>query len=298
MNLEQLSTELTHWLTEPTLLGEVNLAGREQALDLTTLVQEAAHHNRRDPAWQALAQRAGILQAQLTTINQQLFARLRLALQQGEYSPSALRLHLNHFTGYAGVRGQPHLGYDGLDLLLDGVFQPEPPPRATVELTAEMVHCEPTPARVVLELVDYAGLTSESIFYDLGSGLGQVAMLVNLLSGVRSKGVEVDPVLCGYARQCAIELGLSQVEFIQGDARTANYDDGTHFFLFTPFRGMVLQMVLARLQAIAQQRPLTICTYGPCTPVVAQQPWLRAGDAHGDHEYKLAIFRNAGLIHL
>jgi SAM-dependent methyltransferase len=163
-----------------------------------------------------------------------------------------------------------------------------------VELTPEMVHCEPTPARVVLELVDYAGLTSQSIFYDLGSGLGQVAILVNLLTGVRSKGVEVDPVLCGYARQCATRLGLPNVTFVQGDARTVNYDDGTHFFLFTPFRGMILQTVLARLQTIAQQRPLTICTYGPCTPTVAQQGWLRAreydGDHTGDHEYKLAIF--------
>ena len=253
-------------------------------------MQEVAGYNRRDLAWQVLAQRAGILQAQLILINQQLFVRLRLALQQGEYNPFTLRAQLNRFTGYNGARGQPHLGYDGLDLLLDGVFQPGPPPNATVELTAEMVHCEPTPARVVLELLDYAGLTSESVFYDLGSGLGQVAMLVNLLTGVRTNGVEIDPVLCDYARQCAIALGLPHVTFIQGDARTVNYDDGTHFFLFTPFRGMILQRVLTRLQIIAQQRPLIVCTFGPCTPIVAQQPWLRASDDTGDHEYKLAIF--------
>jgi hypothetical protein len=290
MNLEQLNAELSRWIDEPTLLDEVNLAGREQALDLISLVQEAAGHNRRDPAWQALAQRAGRLQTQLVAMNQQMFAQLRLGLQQGEYSSSALRELLNRFTKYNGVRGQLHLGYNGLDLLLDGVFQPEPPPRATVALTAEMVHCEPTPAQVVLELVDYAGLTSESIFYDLGSGLGQVAILVNLLTGVRSNGVELDPVLCNYAHRCATALALPNVVFLHGDARTINYDDGTHFFLFTPFRGMILQMVLARLQTIARQRPLTICTYGPCTPMVAQQPWLRAKDDHGDHEYKLAIF--------
>jgi SAM-dependent methyltransferase len=155
-----------------------------------------------------------------------------------------------------------------------------------------MVHLEPTPARAILDMVDRLHLTKDDVFYDLGSGLGQVVILVRLLTGVRAVGIEVEPSYCEVARDRAWVLGLSGVTFVNEDARQADYAEGTVFYLFTPFMGNMLQAVLDRLCTEARKRPLRVCTYGPCTPHVARQPWLRSADANADHEFKLAIFRS------
>ena len=165
--------------------------------------------------------------------------------------------------------------------------------QATQAPEPEMVHLEPTPARVVLEMVDRLHLQLEDVFYDLGSGLGQVAILVHLLSGIRTIGVEVEPAYYEVACDRAWVLGLSDVCFVNEDARTADYMRGSVFYLFTPFKGQMLQAVLDRLHQEARARPIRVCSYGPCTPHVAQQPWLRSVGPGADHEFKLAVFARA-----
>jgi hypothetical protein len=77
------------------------------------------------------------------------------------------------------------------------------------------------------------------------------------------------------ASECARALHLQRVTFLQQDARTANLSRGTIFYLYTPFTGAILATVLHRLHNEAATRPLRICTFGPCTTVIAQQPWLQ-----------------------
>ena len=129
------------------------------------------------------------------------------------------------------------------------------------------------------------------VFYDIGSGLGQVSTLTHLLSGVQAKGVEVELAYCDYARRCARGLNLSQVEFINVDAREADYSDGTVFFLYTPFEGRMLERVLERLKHESRKRRIQLYTYGPCTRQVARQRWLERVDQNGNHVNRLAIFR-------
>jgi SAM-dependent methyltransferase len=145
---------------------------------------------------------------------------------------------------------------------------------------------------MIFELVEKAHLTGEDVFYDLGSGLGQVSLLVNLLSGVTAKGVEFEPAYCDYARARAADLHLSGVEFINVDARQADYSDGTVFFMYTPFEGKMLQEVLEKLRLEAQRRRISLFTYGPCTPQVSRQNWLKRVDQNGDHLYKLGVFQS------
>ncbi|MCX6049657.1 MAG: hypothetical protein NT075_31545, partial [Chloroflexi bacterium] len=248
---------------------------------------------RRDAGVAALYQKALALQARLEQINTQLFARLRTQIQAGAYTRQTLRQQFDHFTPYTpDDRGQAHIGYDGLDILLGGLFEIEPPPQARQSLSAEMVHYEPTPARAILDLVDRLSPGPADVFYDLGSGLGQIAMLVQLLTGSKTKGVEVETGFCTYAQACAQQLGLTNIDFINADARLADYADGTIFYLFTPFKGTLLQTVLDRLAQEAQTRTIKVCTFGPCTPAVARQGWLRSLDGNTDHEFKLAIFES------
>lgn len=136
-------------------------------------------------------------------------------------------------------------GYGALDLFLQKLFPGGPLPEATVTLEPEMVCYQKTPAHLILEATRY--LEPSDVFVDLGSGLGQPSILVNLLTGIPAMGVEIDPAYHAYAVRAAEILELADVTFINADAREADLSKGTVFFLYTPFRGNVLQTVLQRL---------------------------------------------------
>jgi SAM-dependent methyltransferase len=184
--------------------------------------------------------------------------------------------------------------YDPLDVLVNrllggGAGMPVP----TVELTAEMVEFYKTPVRVVVELAERVSWGPEDVFFDLGSGLGQVVMLVNTLTGVVGKGVEIEPAYCAYARACAAAHGLSDVEFIEGDARDVDLASGTVFFLFTPFKGEVFLRVMDRLRLLALTREIRVIGYGPCSAEIARLGWLRQEEGAASGEYTPQIFNSS-----
>jgi len=216
-----------------------------------------------------------VLQNTLVGQNEQFCERLRTHIAAGNYDCNVL---LHTFMRNTSPHPNDDLVYDGLDALINTVVRAEAPPEEPAALASEMVFYQPTPARLIVELVQRAQLSCADVFYDIGSGLGQVAIVVSLLSGARAIGIEVDASSCAYARRCATALNLQTVEFRNEDARTAMFSDGTLFYLYTPFSGTMLQTVLDQLRDEAEQRPIRICTYGPCTAPVAQQPWLIAHD--------------------
>jgi hypothetical protein len=223
-----------------------------------------------------LKHHAQTVKSRLEEINTAWFASLRENIRDKKYAASDLRDLLHEYVGSDLNSGrQPEvIGYDNLDILLNGLCSFLPMPEMTGSLEPEMVYYQKTPGRIILELVEKAQFTKGDIFFDLGSGLGQVAILVNLLSGVRAKGVEFDPAFCHYSNACATQLNLSNVTFINADAREANYSEGTVFFMYTPFEGNMLQTVLEILKHESQTRKIRIFTYGPCITKVAEQPWL------------------------
>jgi hypothetical protein len=263
---------------------EFNIIERIEGLLLTEdQVQELA----------ALKQYAGMVKNQLEETNKNLFQKLRANIRSGHCTGAELRLQLAEYAGGNSTeRGQDDLGYDSLDAFLSGLLLIEGTPGETKDRQPEMVFYQPTPARIVLELIENANLKKEDVFYDVGSGLGQVSMLVNLLSGVRAKGVEFEPAYCDYARRCAKELNLSRVEFINADAREVDYSDGTVFFMYTPFEGKLLQEVLEKLKGESRKRKIRVCTYGPCTLQVSRQSWLKRVDPNGNPVYELAVFES------
>lgn len=229
---------------------------------------------------------------QLEAIDAGLFERLRTDIRLGLLSGAALKDLIIAYAQPAsgGSRAHDAPGYDHLDMFINGLLLTRDLPLETKEREAEMVFYQQTPARIIFELIEQAQLTQDDVLYDLGSGLGHVSILVNLLSGARSKGVEYEPAYCEYAQACAADLNLSGVTFINTDARLVDYSDGTVFFMYTPFRGAILHAVLAMLQAEARAHPIKIFTYGPCTPDIAQQKWLTCLDQNEGHIYKLGAF--------
>jgi SAM-dependent methyltransferase len=184
--------------------------------------------------------------------------------------------------------------YDDLDVIVNRLLCTGRMPAPKRELEAEMVEFYKTPARVVFELVERVSFGPEDVFFDLGSGLGQVVLLAHLLTGVAARGVEIEPAYCEYARGCARRLGLSGVDFVEGDARVADLSAGTVFYLFTPFKGMVLSQVMERVRMVASSREIRVVSYGPCSEELARLDWLRREENGEGGVYSLKIFSSYG----
>ncbi|MBN1642193.1 MAG: class I SAM-dependent methyltransferase, partial [Anaerolineae bacterium] len=231
------------------------------------------------------------LQRRLSEVDERLLRSLRARVRAGELTGSALRAEFGRYTSYRRTpHGAAHLGYDGLDVLVQGLLLADPAPKESGIRSPEMVQYEATPARAVLDMIDRAPIGGQDVFYDLGAGLGHVALMVGLLTGATVRGVEIEPAFCAYAERQAARLAVENVRCLCGDARDLDYGDGTVFYLFTPFRGSVLDAVLDRLRVGAGGRSIRVCTYGSCTIRVAREGWLRSLDGNADHEFKVAIY--------
>lgn len=239
-----------------------------------------------------LRYRAEKVKSELEEIDIRLFQRLQATIRTKGYTGVGFEDLINEYVdlNLDDTEHQEEVGYDNLDIFINRLSPFQTMPEQTKDLEPEMVYYQKTPARIVFEFVRKSHFAKEDVFFDLGSGLGQVAILVNLLAGIAVKGVEFEPAFCDYSRNCAAAYNLSNVTFINVDARKANYSEGTIFFMFTPFKGEMLQEVLDILRKESVLRTIKIITYGPCTAQVALQSWLDFTPSEEDNIYKLGFF--------
>lgn len=253
------------------------------------------------------------VRTQLEAADKALFESLRARMRAG-LRGELLLAELNARVPYAARLSTDAPGYDALDVLLDGVLLPGEPAVPTAVLTPDMVGLQQAPARVILELTErlterwstrshthaFQHGKARGRFYDIGSGLGRVPLLVHLLTGCAVHGVDLEPAFVDFARARAADLQLESATFTTDDARSfdlgskagiAGYiDDGentggadTAYFLYTPFRGPLLAHVLTRIQS--QTPHARLFTYGPCSAEVAAHTGYRrvmAGDISPD----------------
>jgi Histone methylation protein DOT1 len=228
------------------------------------------------------------VKAQLEAVNTSMFNEIRKKISTGAYKGKLLLKLIDEYFDHRlnEFLQKETVGYDNLDVFVNGLFTHQSLPPETKEREPEMVYFQKTPARIILSFIKRAEFKAQDVFYDLGSGLGQVNMLVNVLTGVISKGVEFEPAFCHYATASAADLNLKDLDFINTDARYADYALGTIFFMYTPFEGEMLQEVLRVLQDESIHRKIKIYTYGPCGSELAKQDWLIKGfeikDASGN----------------
>ena len=224
----------------------------------------------------ALRQRARALTDELEALNEVIYATMRTSIQAGRGASALLPWVLPEHGAENASVPVTGFGYDRLDALLSGVFAFEGAGLQSASIDDEMVFYQPTPARHIFRLIDLLRLTADDVLVDLGSGLGHVPLLVAICTAARGVGIEIDGEYVRCARRCAEQLQLRGVSFLQQDARLADLSSGTVFYLHTPFTGSIMRLVLDRLRAEAATRPIRICTYGPCTAVVAREQWLHA----------------------
>jgi hypothetical protein len=234
--------------------------------------------------------RARALRAKLEAANSEFCETIREEIVRGG-GAKALLPWVHQPSGAAdAVRVVPGESYDYSDELVSGVLRFAKPDSSIGALPAEMVAYQPTPARHIFDLIDRAEITERDVLVDLGSGLGHVSLLASICTGVRSIGIEVEAAYVNCARESAEALKLRNVTFIQQDAREANLSIGTVFYLYTPFRGTILRVVLDLLSREAARRTVRVCTFGPCTAAVAEEQWM---EAKGEIEAgRIAVFRS------
>lgn len=224
------------------------------------------------------------LMAELESVNRRLFQRIGHDIRHGKGAET-----LRAWAASLRRSSTEEEGYGPLDTLISGVLDFEEPPDA-LELAPEMVFYQPTPAQDIFNFIRQASLTPDDVVMDLGAGLGHVTLLAAICSSARCVGIELQPAYVASARQCAEKLQVRNAQFIAQDVRDVDMSDGTVFYLYTPFTGSILRTVLGMLKREAESRVIRVCTLGPCTDVVASEPWLRLDAACGAK--RTALFRS------
>lgn len=280
--------EQHEWLAEPKRFSERIDALETIEFQILHRIENVMYLHGYQPALASLYRRAAQHWQRLTDVNEDLFQRLREELASSMEPSVTVRRQIGVYVDRRTVRDP--VGYDDLDVFINGLFGIDTEPVETRRLQPGMIGYQATPIRFIFDLVERIALGPDDVFYDLGSGLGRVALLVGLLTPADIRGIEYDPGYCDYARQRAQHLPVSRVQFINADARVADVADGTVFFMYTPFRGNLLHDVLDRLKREAHRRPMTIATYGPCTTEVAQMDWLTLLGSEAPDDRDLAVF--------
>jgi hypothetical protein len=279
MNLSEIELHIQTIANNSSLYDGKNFDARTDAIDFLEFnisgqidtFQPSAPDQERLAELQYHAEK---VKSHLQEIDNQLFSRLKQEIKQRKHGGKSFENLVREYVNFGNCHREQE-GYDNLDIFINCLLSLHHMPEQSRPLEPEMVFYQKTPARVIFEMVKSAGFAKEDTFFDIGSGLGQVVMLVNLLTGLRTVGVEFDSAFCQYSYECAATLGLQDVAFVNADARDSDYTLGTVFFIYTPFRGTMLEDVLEMLKQESLKRKIRIVTYGPCTPEVAAQDWLR-----------------------
>jgi hypothetical protein len=233
---------------------------------------------------------AWAIKEQFETANRSVYAAARADIVASG-STRLLRRCMRELNGSRAKQGViPGLSFDLLDEIVCGVLQLGEPGDGPALPSFEMKAYQPTPARHVFDLLEVCRLSDRDTFVDLGSGLGHVPLLISIMTGVRTFGVEVQANLAASAQRAAQQLGLRGVHFLAEDARTADLSSGSVFYLFSPFSGLILENVLERLRGESIARPIRICGLGPCVWVLREQTWLRANDFCGSE--RITVFQS------
>jgi Histone methylation protein DOT1 len=239
----------------------------------------------------AVYERARELQAEFENANSRLYEHIRDAIRCGTGRNALLRCvpFMTDETIQQIHASEDGDSYDYLDEFVSGIFRFMDPDLPKIDLSAEMVAYQPTPARHIFNLIQRIELDANDVFIDLGSGLGHVPLLIATCTKARAIGIELEPAYVECVRHSAHELNLTRATFLSQDARETDLSDGTVFYLYTPFRGAILRVVLDRLRAESSRRAIRVCTFGPCTPIVAAEPWLALNPAESGH---ISVFRS------
>jgi ferredoxin len=92
-----------------------------------------------------------------------------------------------------------------------------------------------TPFHEVREIFRAISPQPNEVFCDAGAGYGHVVFYGACVAACRFRAIEILPVRCAAMRRTAQGLGLTNVDVVEGDALTQNYEDVSYLLLNNPF---------------------------------------------------------------
>jgi ferredoxin len=110
-----------------------------------------------------------------------------------------------------------------------------------------------TPFHEIREIFRALSPERGEIFCDAGAGYGHVVFYGACVAACRFRAIEILPVRCAAMRRTARRLGLTDVDVVQGDALTQNYDDVSYLLLNSPFFPKVAAQFIGKLKMSAHR---------------------------------------------
>ena len=77
----------------------------------------------------------------------------------------------------------------------------------------------------------FAEIKENDIFYDLGSGTGNVVFFCNILYGIKSLGIDAIPTFIKISNRIKEELDFHNVTFLEGNFLDLDFSRGTVFYI-------------------------------------------------------------------
>jgi hypothetical protein len=114
-----------------------------------------------------------------------------------------------------------------------------------------------TPFHDIREIFRAIDPQPHEVFCDAGAGYGHVVFYGACVSACRFRAVEILPIRCAAMRRTAQRLGLTNVEVVEGDALTQDYDDVSYLLLNSPFFPDIAAQFIGKLTA-SRNRQLTV----------------------------------------
>ena len=112
------------------------------------------------------------------------------------------------------------------------------------------------------------------IIYDLGSGYGRFLFYgASIFPENKFIGIEIVPERASFAKNIISQRGFKNVTQVTRDVLKADYTNGTYFYLFNSFQGIMPQ-VMKQLHKISLKHKIVIISLGNSSLDLAKQKWL------------------------
>jgi precorrin-6B methylase 2 len=105
-----------------------------------------------------------------------------------------------------------------------------------------------TPFHEIREIFRAIRPKPHEVFCDAGAGYGHVVFYGACVVACRFRSIEILPVRCAAMRRSAQRLGLTNVDIVEGDALTQNYEDVSYLLLNNPFFPEVAAQFIDKLK--------------------------------------------------
>jgi hypothetical protein len=148
-----------------------------------------------------------------------------------------------------------------------------------------------TPFHEIREIFRAVGPQPHEVFCDAGAGYGHVVFYGACVAPCRFRAIEILPVRCAAMRRTARALGLTNVEIVEGDALTQNYDEVSYLLLNSPFFPEIAAQFIGMLTA-SRNRRLTVIAMNNIVDAFRQNNAFAEIEIEVDiPNYRFAMFR-------